>query len=260
MPKISTTAMTKLNTNDFILHFKDRDVFETDEIVDFYRSTGEQIKSTTINWRVYSLVQKGILQRVGRGKFRIGNSKTYIPEISTKLKSIYNKIHKKFPFTTICVWHTSLFNEFMQHQAGKFYYLVEVEKEAAEAVFYDLKEQHYAALLNPNQEILNKYMPENKDVYIVKSLISEAPIQKANGIFTVSMEKILVDIFCDETLFATQQGAEMRTIFNEALSKYTVNQSKMLRYANRRKKKVAFDNYLKTISNYRQQNNKSANL
>jgi len=250
LQQILSTVMTKLDTNDFMLYFKDKDVFEMNDIVDFYRSTVEQTKSTTINWRVYSLVQKGILQRVGRGKFRIGNSKTYIPEISPKLKSIYNKIHKKFPFTNICVWHTSVFNEFMQHQPGKFYYLVEVEKESVEAVFYALKELQYAVLLNPN----HKYTPENKDVYIVKPLVSEAPIQKVNEVFTVSIEKMLVDVFCDETLFAAQQGAEMRTIFNEALGKYTVNQSKMQRYANRRKKKVAFDNYLKIISNYRQQN------
>jgi hypothetical protein len=243
--------MNKLNIDDFILHFKDKDVFEMKDIVDFYRFTDGQIKSNTMNWRVYSLTQKGILQRVGRGTFRLGNSKTFIPEISPKLKSLYNKIHKEFPFTAICVWHTSLFNEFMQHQMGKFYYMIEVEKESAEAVFYALKEQNLAVFLNPNQEILDKYLPENKDIYIVKSLISEAPVQKVKRVYTLLIEKMLVDIFCDETLFAAQQGAEMRTIFNEALSKYTVNQSKMLRYANRRKKKVSFENYLKTITNNR---------
>ncbi|GHT12555.1 hypothetical protein FACS189426_16110 [Bacteroidia bacterium] len=246
--------MNKLNIDDFIIHFKDKDVFEMKDIVDFYRSADEQIKSATVNWRIYSLVQKGVLQRVGRGKFRLGNSKIFIPEISPKLKSLYNKIHKEFPFTAVCVWHTSVFNEFMQHQMGKFYYMIEVEKESAEAVFYVLKEQNLAVFLNPNQDILNKYLPENKMIYIVKSLVSEAPIQKVKRVCTLSIEKMLVDIFCDETLFAAQQGAEMRTVFNEVLSKYTVNQSKMLRYANRRKKKTSFENYLKTVTNNRQQN------
>ena len=138
----------------------------------------------------------------------------------------------------------------MQHQAGKFYNFVEVEKGATEAVFYALKERNIAVFLMPNQEILDKYIPENKDVYIVRQLVSEAPTQNIDGINTVTLEKMLVDIFCDETLFAAQQGAEMRTIFNEALSKYTVNRNKMLRYANRRKKKESFENYLKTITNY----------
>jgi hypothetical protein len=250
--QILNVEMNKLNIDDFIFHFKDKDVFEMNDIVDFYRFADGQIISNTMNWRVYSLTQKGIMQRVGRGKFRLGNSKTFIPEISPKLKSLYNKIHKEFPFTTVCVWHTAVFNEFMQHQMGKFYYMIEVEKESAEAIFYTLKEQNLAVFLNPNQEILDKYLPENKDIYIVKSLVSEAPVQKVKGVCTLSIEKMLVDIFCDETLFAAQQGAEMRIVFNEALSRYTVNQSKMLRYANRRKKKASFENYLKTITNYRQ--------
>jgi hypothetical protein len=246
--------MNNLNVDNFKIHLKDKNVIEIADIVDFYRIADKQIKSTTIRWRVYSLVQKGILQRVGRGKFCFGKSTHYIPEISSKLKSIYNKITKDFLFSRICVWHTSVFNEFMQHQMGKFYYLIEVEKDAAEAVFYFLKEKKISVFLNPNQEILDKYTPENKDIYIVKTLVSEAPTQQIGKICTVSIEKMLVDIFCDETLFAAQQGAEMRTIFNEAFSKYTVNRNKILRYADRRKRKNDFNNYLKTISNYRQQN------
>ena len=242
------------NIDNFKEYFKDKNIIEIKDIVDFYRIADKRIKSTTIRWRIYSLVQKGILQRVGRGKFCFGKSTNYVPEISPKLKSIYNKIIKDFPFSRICVWHTSVFNEFMQHQMGKFYYLVEVEKDAAEAVFYYLKEKKPDVFLNPNQEVLDKYLPENRDIYIVKTLVSESPTQQIGKICTVSIEKILVDIFCDETLFAAQQGAEMRTIFNEALSKYTVNQNKMLRYADRRKRKNDFSNYLKTISNYRQQN------
>ena len=245
--------MDRFDINSFTKHFKDRDVFETADISEFYCSASEQTKATaTINWRIHSLVKKGVLQRVGRGIYRFGKATIYIPEISPKLKSLYGKIKKKFPFTGVCLWHTSVFNEFMQHQAGKYYYLVEVEKESAEAIFYFLKEKNLSVFLNPNREILDKYIPENKDVYIVKPLISEAPVQETCKIITATLEKILVDIFCDETLFTAQQGAEMRTIFNEAFGVYTVNQSKMLRYADRRKKKAVFGDYLKTVSNYRQ--------
>jgi len=245
-------AMNSLNIDDLIKHFKDNNVIEMSDIVEFYRVADKKIKSTTIRWRVYSLVQKGILQRVGRGKFCFGKSTNYFPEESLKLKSIYNRIITNFPFIRVCVWHTSVLNEFMQHQMGKFYYLVEVEKDATEAVFYFLKEKNLSVFLNPNQKIIDKYIPENKDIYIVKTLVSEAPTQQTDKICTISIEKMLVDIFCDETLFAAQQGAEMRKIFNEAFSKYTINQNKMLRYADRRKRKNDFNNYLKTISNYRQ--------
>jgi len=63
----------------------------------------------------------------------------------------------------------------------------------------------------------------------------------------------LVDIFCDDVIFSAQQGAERRTIFREAFTNYTINQSKMLRYANRRRKKEELNDYVKTITNLWQQ-------
>ena len=48
---------------------------------------------------------------------------------------------------------------------------------------------------------------------------------------------MLVDVFCDDVIFSAQQGSEMRTLFKEALSKYSVNENRMLRYADRRRKK-----------------------
>ena len=48
---------------------------------------------------------------------------------------------------------------------------------------------------------------------------------------------MLVDLYCDVELFQFYQGKEKNTIFKEAFSKYTINKSKLLRYASRRGKK-----------------------
>ena len=84
-------------------------------------------------------------------------------------------------------------------------------------------------------------------------MVSEAPMQKANGVQTITIEKLLVDIFCVEIVFAAQQGGEMQTIFRNAFEKYSSNENKMLRYADRRSKKEAFNIYLNKISKFRQQ-------
>jgi hypothetical protein len=141
----------------------------------------------------------------------------------------------------------------MIHQPNRFYYLVEVDKEATNSVFYFLKEAKYAVFLDPTKDIIEKYLPTEKDIVIIKSLVSEAPLLNIKGIITASIEKILVDIFCDDVIFSAQQGSEMRTIFAEAFGKYTINQSKMLRYANRRRKKEPFIKFISSITNLRQQ-------
>jgi hypothetical protein len=92
-----------------------------------------------------------------------------------------------------------------------------------------------------------------KEAIIIKPLISEAPTQNIKEVETATIEKILVDIFCDDVIFYAQQGAEKRTIFKEAFTKYTINQSKMLRYADRRRKKEELNQFIQTISNLWQQ-------
>jgi hypothetical protein len=195
----------------------------------------------------------GILSRIGRGKFILGEGKEYVPEISSRLKAINTKLKKEFPYLKMCVWHTSALNEFMLHQPGRFYLLVEVEKEATQSVFYFLKEADYPVFIKPTSDLLDKYLPSGKEAIIVKPLVSEAPIKTINEVNTASLEKMLVDIFCDDVIFSAQQGSEMRTIFNESLNKYTINKDRMFRYAGRRRKKESFKKYLNLTTNLRQQ-------
>lgn len=241
-------ADNKLKIEKLETRFKDEDLFENREIVEFYKQFEKNVKPTTVNWRIYELVKTGILQRIGRGKFKLGEGKNYLPKITTKTKSIYNKVKKEFPFLKICIWNTASFNEFMIHQPSRFFYLLEVEREATDSVFYYLKESKFAVFLEPTKDILEKYLPDDKEIIIVKSLVSEAPLLPVEVINTAAIEKMLVDIFCDDVIFSAQQGSEMRTIFNAAFSKYTINQSKMLRYADRRGKKKSLDKFVNTIT------------
>src|SRR5690606_28333090 len=155
-----------------------------------------------------------------------------------------------FPYANLCVWNSSILNEFMQHQPHRFFLLVETDKETTNSVFYFLREIKKSDFIEPTSDILEKYIINEKDIFIVKSLISEAPTQNINGVETATIEKILVDIFCDDVIFSAQQGAEMRNIFKEVFAKYTINQSKMLRYADRRRKKEELNQFVKQFQIY----------
>ena len=195
----------------------------------------------------------GLLNRIGRGKFIFGEGKNFIPEISLKMKVINRKLKKEFPYLKICIWNTSALNEFMIHQPGRFFLIIETEKEATKSIFYFLKEVKYSVFIDPTSDLLEKYLPSEKESLIIRSLVSEAPIQNIKGVNTASLEKMLVDVFCDDVLFSAQQGSEMRILFKEALNKYSVNENRMLRYADRRRKKESFTKYLNSIKNLRQQ-------
>ena len=234
-------------------YFKENSSFGTKDIEQFYRGLEPEVKSTTVNWRVYALVQSGILSRIGRGKFVLGKGRIFIPEVSPKIKTLSRDLQKQFPYLQICIWNTSVLNELMLHQPGRFYTLIEVDKETTQSVFYFLKETKKNIFLEPDAEILSLYASAEKETIIINSLVSEAPVQTLQRVMTPTIEKLLVDIFCDDVLFAPQQGSEMATIFREAFEKYTINENKMLRYADRRGKKEAFGNYLNRVSKFRQQ-------
>ena len=196
------------------------------------------------------MVQEGVLQRIGRGKFRLGESKKYIPEISSATKSIFKKLKTEFPYSNFCVWNTSVLNEFMLHQPNRFFLLVETDKETTNSAFYFLREIKKSVFIEPTKDILEKYLVNEKEALVIKPLISEAPTQNINTVETATIEKMLVDIFCDDVIFSAQQAAEKRTIFKEAFSKYTINQSKLLRYANRRRKKEELNQFVETSQIY----------
>jgi hypothetical protein len=246
-------ATDKFHTDSIKQHFKSKTVFETKDIVDFYELFEKGLISTTINWRIYTLVKEGVLQRIGRGKFSLGEGRKYIPEISSVTKSIFKKLKAKFPYANFCVWNTSALNEFMQHQPNRFFISVETDRETSNSAFYFLREMKKLVFIEPTEDILKKYIVNEKEIVVIKTLISEAPTHYINEVETASLEKILVDVFCNDVIFSAQQGAEMRTIFKEAFTKYTINQSKMLRYADRRRKKKELNLFAKTISNLWQQ-------
>ncbi len=245
-------ANQKLHIEDLRVYFGNQKKFSKSELVSFYRLKEPAINTTTVNWRIYNLVQKGIINRIGRGKFTLSEVKTYFPEITAHQISLFKKIKAKFPFINFCIWSTVILNEFMLHQPGKFYQLIEVEKVGIESVFFFLKDNDIPVYINPNSELIRMYLVDEKESLIVKPLITESPTQEINGINTVTIEKLLVDIFCNPTLFSAQQGSEMNQIFKNAYEKYAINENKMLRYASRRRKKAELDNFLSIVSIYRQ--------
>jgi len=125
--------------------------------------------------------------------------------------------------------------------------MTEVEKESMQPVFFFLQDMNINVFVDPTADLLEKYIQNEKEPVIIKSLISEAPIQKLNGINTTTLEKLLVDAFCEADIFSSQQGQELQNIFMEAMSKYTVNKNRLLRYASRRNKKTAFSEYINSL-------------
>ncbi len=235
-----------LEIDRFRSYFSKVTTFTIDDIVNFY-SPNKPIVRETIKWRIHRLSKMGLIHNVGRGVYSLGQETIFIPQITKPRANVYKVIAQNYPYAEMCVWHTSSLNEFMLHQPGKFSLIVEVEKTAVESVFYFIKERYKDVFINPKEDIVRNYIAGKKETIIVKTLISDAPIQSIYNIKTPTIEKILVDVFCDTAIFSAFQGHEKNIIFSNAFTKYTVNLSTLYRYAERRGKRIEIENYIQQI-------------
>lgn len=190
-----------------------------------------------------------MLHRVSRGIYSLSeiDQIEYKPQINRSLKNLFGKVRNQFPYIDTCLWSTKWLSEFMLHQPGRFFTILEIEKDAMEAVFHYLNSQGREVFLNPSVEILNNYVVNAKSPIIIVSLKTESPILQIENTVTTSLEKMLVDIYCEPELFSTFQGAEMKRIYQSSFEKYLINNSKMLRYANRRGKKIEIQELINDI-------------
>jgi hypothetical protein len=248
--KGKTIKRDTLHITDIRNSFPVDRIFSIDDLRELYRRADMFANDNTIKSRIHHLVKMGVIRRVGRGRYMLGEEVFFIPTISPKNRSVYNYIKRDYPMLNVCLWHTSILNHFMVHQPARFSLIIEVERYGEESIFYHLKEKFRDVFLNPTEEIYFNYIAEKRESIIVTTLVSEAPLQAPSNVPVPTLEKILVDIFCDELIFSAQQGQEMDHIWRNALDNYTVNFSTLLRYAARRGRKREIDHYLRQITDY----------
>jgi hypothetical protein len=227
----------KLHIDLLQRQFAGKKALSSQDLDFFYHQTDPAVSKATINWRVFELVKLGVLERISRGKFRIGKMKPFAPKADGYLLKIYKDLQTDFPYSNFCFWETTWLNEFSQHLMNTSMIIVETEKDACETIFNRLQESRKAVFLSPSLEIVERYASVQKNAIIVSPLVSESPVQLIQKMPAPTLEKILVDLICDTNVFYAYQGRELKHIWENAFANYTVKADKLLRYANRRKKK-----------------------
>ncbi|MCH7525772.1 MAG: hypothetical protein IIC74_12500, partial [Bacteroidetes bacterium] len=222
-------------------YFKGQSTISKDKLVESILLDFPELKESSINVYLSRFKKEGLIKNPTRGVYALKGKELYYPVIDNKLKRLFKKIKKDYPFIDFCIWDTKWLNEFMRHQPFKFYTVLELEKDVTQSVFYALKEQGKQVFIEPDAETFELYVHNSDDVIILKHLISEAPIQELENIVTPTLEKLLVDMTIDTKVYAAQQG-EIQFIYASAFEKYEVNTNKIKRYAYRRNREKEVEN------------------
>lgn len=222
--------------------------FKRKQLIDSLTVGDNKIPADSISVTLNMLVADGSIKRVGYGVYCLSPSKNeFSYPKDDKMNGLCGFINEKFPFADFCVWKPSVLSQFMQHIPKVGFILVDVEREAMEPVFHALQnfKTDSGVLLNPSAKEIEMYITGNEQI-IVRPLVKEAPLYEIDECIFPTMEKMLVDAIGDKEL-AFMQGNELYTIFENVSDTFTINRSRMIRYASRRNRKEKVEQILKTI-------------
>ena len=223
---------THIHIEDIQPLFQKQKEVDRESIIKFIRKKSTIASSTYL---LNKLIENKIIQRTGYGKYTLWKRENhYVPQLGDFEKEIYQLVKLGKPLLETCVWRDSIINEFTLHQPGIFFIFVEVERIGVDAVFDLLRDNYPNVYKQPTAEVFDNYVTYQNNAIIVIPLISEAPLIKVDDVTTISLEKLLVDLVRETKLHEAVQGAELTYVFREAINKYTINNTKLLRYASRR--------------------------
>lgn len=225
--------------------FTGRESFSREELFEFYRHIEPELKETTFRWRIFHLKNKKAITTISRGLLTLSFKPVFKPDVEGTGRKIYSKLEKQFPSLKLCIWSTKIANEFMLHVPVKFITILQVEKEAIEPVYQFLKDQKFQnVFIDPEEKEIERYIFENETAIVLLPLISKSPTQKVKKVETITLEKLIVDLYCDKKLFAAFQGSEFIHIVNNAFKRYSIDFTKLFHYAKRRSKETELLEFL----------------
>lgn len=184
------------------------------------------------NMAISRQVKRELLGNVGYGFYTQNPIFLKLENDMTMIK--INNLLDKYPLTPKRMVFSSISLNFCINQLiSSTTYIVEVEKEYVQSVFYYLKEKlSNNILIKPNKQEKENYWVPNT-IY-VKELYKRSPVNKDG---TIKIEKLLVDLLFDEDVYSLFSGKDINNAIDILCSNFTINYKTLIAYATRRNKR-----------------------
>lgn len=219
--------------------FQHQDVISVRDLYDYWVTTEGLSNRGTADWRIHDLKQKKVLQEIKNGLYTFSIKPVYEPtpdKIHVRLQKIIRQNYRNVRYS---IWNMNWLNEFSVHQFNRQILIVEIEKDL-QASLRELLDRHGFVDLAWSIGRHSVQMSAIKNPIYIIPLISRAPLHQLTlnkkKYSIPSLEKLLVDVYNNNSLFPYLQGAELPKIFDQAFSKYAINFTTLFSYAKRRNK------------------------
>ncbi|MBR1448560.1 MAG: type IV toxin-antitoxin system AbiEi family antitoxin domain-containing protein [Prevotella sp.] len=205
------------------------------------------ITRNTLSWHLSNLCRQGKLRRIGRGIYTAHVSNTFQVKANAKARSLYNALSRQFPLADFCVYSGGVMTPLLHDLTPNNTVYIETNRDVTESVFNLLLPKYKGRIfLSPTKKIASTYIDLSRDNIIVKPLVTESPLMLDGRVPVPTIEKLLVDTRVDPDFYYLH-GYENLEMLRTAITHYDVNQTRLLRYADRRNEKESILNDLKEI-------------
>jgi hypothetical protein len=223
------------------------DVFETKDLYSLLGKIYPELSDKTIAWKINQLKNEKIIFQVGRGLYSLTYLPEFEPSLSLKTKRFFNKIDRK-SYGELIVWDTSILDSLLTQNSEKSWIFILAPKTDLENLFSDLQQFSKPIFLNPDREITTRYVLPHTEAVILLPSISQMPTTAQNDFTMPTIEAILVNIWLDFERYFQPLGYDLKTLFEISFKKFNINRSKLLRYAARRDKREAVEEFIDTLN------------
>ena len=209
-----------------------------DDIAMFVDGLNGEVSRKTVIWNVNDLVRQGKAARFGRGVYGFISKAQFCPVMSESAKRACSLLKEKFKYLVVTVTDSGVLGQFMNLQPFSTVVVMETKKSAIGAVIPFLRKEGVDAYAMRDFSMLEQYVTSSQPFIVRPELAVNPSLPQEGNIRTANIEKILVDLVCDQDIYGQYQGEELLNIYQNATESYVVNFSQMLKYAAARKKKA----------------------
>lgn len=163
-----------------------------------------------------------------------------------KTRKLFMELKAVLPFAAISIWHTDALLSLMHDIPNISLTIVGAERLAADSVADALENLTSSLILRDSEMDTLSRLAAGRELVVVTPQVSQAPVEVSEGVTVPTLEKILVDILCDNALHALT-GSEAYAIYAAAFDRYAVSRKTLLRYGGRRNRTEAVNTILKEI-------------
>lgn len=235
--------------NEVMNRLKRKELFSKEQFRHYYQEGIGGSSDEAISYALRKMLGSGAIVRVGWNSYSVPQEKRIYQHIySDRSCAIAESIQEEYLDARFQIFELIQLNNFMNHQIAHNSIFVFVENELVDFVFDSLNRIYPGrVMLKPSLEHYYRYLQD--DEIVIGRLPSESPMGLVKPWYC-RLEKILVDIAVDKLLANIVPSGEIENIFEEAFSRYLIDEKTMIRYAKRKGAEKKLIKFLKEFAPY----------